>query len=204
MRLLPILLLAACPPTPVDDTSSSTSGGTSGTDAPTCDVVDCDNPACADEGECVFSNVMSQNTALVFTGREIQCTVGPLPIPVDVPDCATRFTVDMAERATGDVCTACDITYEGTLNYSEDTCSELIGTDAPVMGAWGFVHVSPTQRELWTNDTGSWVLSQTLNGANGVFTFETTEAVNQDPPDCNNGVQYVGDISVSVAFEDPE
>ncbi len=204
MRILSFLLFAACNSSDPDDTTLDGSDGTDGSDVTTCDVIDCDNPACADEAECVFSSVMSQDTSLLLAGREIECSAGPFPVPVDVPDCATRFTVNMTERTTGDLCTACDITYEGPLTYSEDTCSELIGTQAPTSSQWGFVHVSSTERELWTNESGIWALSETLTGANGVFTFDATEAVNQDPPDCGNGVQYVGDITVSIAFEDPE
>ncbi len=204
MRILPFLLLAACTSSNPDDTINDGTDGTEGSEVASCDVIDCDDPACADEGECVFSSAMSQDTSFVLIGREIECSTVFGPFPYDVPNCATRFSVNMTERTTGDLCTACDITYEGTLTYSEDTCSELIGTSAPTSSQWGFVHVSSTERELWTNDTGSWVLSETLTGANGVFTFDTTEAVNQDPPDCDNGVQYVGDITVSIAFEDPE
>jgi hypothetical protein len=202
MRILPFLLIAACTSSAPEDTIPG--NGSDGTDAESCDVIDCNNPACADEGECVFPSVMSQDTALVFVGREIECSAGPFPIPVDVPDCATRFTVNMMERMTGDLCPVCDITYEGTLAYTEDSCSELLETDAPTSSQWGFVHISSTERELWTNDTGSWALSETLTGASGVFTFDLTEAVNQDPPECNNGMQYVGDITVSIAFEDSE
>jgi len=201
MRAFPLaLLLAACTP---DATDTDTVEGTDdvGSDD-ACDVVDCEDPACASEPECSFPDAMTQDSDLVFTGREIECTLGPLPVAFDVPDCATRFTVAMTQRTAGNVCDGCDATYEGSIAYSEDTCSDLIGTPAPSSGEWGFVAVSATERELWLFEGGQWMLSDTLTEQDGSYTVSVTEAVNQDPPDCNNGVQYVGDLTVDVAFTD--
>ena len=200
MRIVVLaLLFTGCTSDSPDDS------GDDGTDVVIgeCDVVDCSNPACVAEPSCSFPDVMTQTSDLVFTGREIECALGPVTVPFDVPNCATRFTVSMTRRTEGNVCPDCDATYEGTILYSEDTCSDLIGTEAPADGAWGFIALSATERELWLEEGGVWVASEVLDLTDGSYRFAVTEAVNQDPPDCNNGVQYVGDISVDVGFTDP-
>lgn len=193
-----VALLAACNG---DDTDTSdTDPGTSSSDA--CDELDCSDPNCAAEPECAWPDAMTQDSRIDFVGRQITCDLGGFDFPYDVPDCTTAFTVNMTERTEGNLCTACDATYAGDISYSQDSCSELLGTQAPTSGEWGFVALSATERELWLYANGTWAYSSTLTLQDGVYSYTITEAIHQDPDECNNGEQYVGDLTATVNFAD--
>lgn len=198
--LLPLLLLG-CP-----DPDGPDPDGDSDTDLPAgCEVLDCADPACAEAFECTWPTSLEHESDFTFTGATIQCPVGPVTLPVDVPDCAIALSAALTERLSGDLCPACDRTFEGPITYSQDTCSEVLGQTPPSSGAWGLVFVSPDERELWLPDgAGGWALSSTLTRqADGAYTSSASESITQVPPSCGSAAQHVGDVVVTARFMDP-
>jgi hypothetical protein len=150
-------------------------------------------------------NTMDHRTEVKFTGHEIECKFGFIPVPYQVPDCATTMTTTITTKESGDVCNACDGTYHGPFTYLEDTCSELAGDEAPATeGSFGFQFNSETARELWgQNEELTWEKSMDLaKDASGAWTGTVTDDLILDSPDCNNGVQNLGTFKVTVFFTD--
>jgi hypothetical protein len=207
-----LLVLAACgvtvsPVAEAGETDTDVAVGDSDVEEPEdCPVLDCEDPTCADEFACTWPDVIGHESIVTFSGREIRCAFGPLEVPVDTPDCGTHVRVLMRHRTGGDTCRRCDRTYRGTFEYLEDTCSELLGEEALESGSWGFVFLGPRRRELWLPDAeGTWVKNDTLRlSDDGLWRLDRTDPVELDPPDCNNGVQYLGDLTIASTFEDQD
>lgn len=193
MRPLLALVLVACTGGSVTEPSD----GTDDSDTPTCEVLDCANPACADEFQCTWPDALDLVTDIDFRGDTIDCF-----IPVDIDDCVTDATA-MLTPTDVDPCTACDRTYDGPMTYQTDTCSELIDTVPPERTAVGVVFVSPTERELWgRDDAGVWSLGATVTGSDGVFSVTTVEDIEQDIEECRQGVQKLGTMTAVLTFTD--
>ncbi len=198
--VLAAVLLAGCPKGGETDPDTDTNTGDTDADCP---VVDCADPLCADVFECTWPTAMTQTSNFTFTGATVQCPVGPIDVSVDVPDCVTAMTAAMTERTTGSLCDVCDKTFEGSITYSQDTCSDLLEQSAPSTGEWGFVFTSPTERTLYLSDgSGNWAASGDQTGADGTYGSSVSEEVNQVPPSCGLDVQYLGDVHVTVEFVD--
>lgn len=196
--LVTSLLLAGCPanigtPDDSDPDDTSTEG---------CEVFDCADPACADAASCQWSDTMIHTSAVQFTGAEIQCPIGGFDVPFDVPDCETDLEAALSVRTSGDVCAACDRTYEGPITYVMDSCAELLNQTPPSTGAWGFVAVGPTERELWLPVDGTWQVSSTLTLETGVWVTSASDSVSQVPPSCGTAVQTVGSVAIDATFTD--
>jgi hypothetical protein len=189
--LLPVFALTAC------DDGASTSNPTDSNPEPQCEVVDCDNPACAEVEECTWPTSLELLSDLDFAGGTIDCV---FPIPID--DCVTNATSTLTQVVDG-TCPSCDRTYTGALTYQKDTCSELIKTTPPTSATVGIVFVSDTSRELWSKDgTGSWSKSADLTGDHGVFTYTTVTPIRYDVEECGEGEQEVGKLTAVLTFTD--
>ncbi len=152
-----------------------------------------------------WPSTMDHRTEITFTGNEIECKIGVIPVPYQVPDCTTTVTAPITTLESGDVCDACDRTYHGPFTYLEDTCSELAGNEDPATeGSFGFKFNSDTARELWgKNEEMVWEKSLDLvQDVSGTWTGTVTDDLILDPPDCNNGEQNLGTFEVTVFFTD--
>ena len=168
-------------------------------------AIDCDDSDCADAFECNWPDAMNHDTQMDFAGRTIECKFAGISIPYDVEDCQTRFTAALTYDPNETGCTSCDRVYKGPLNWLNDSCSELLGETGPKpeVTEYGIEFVSETERRLYVNDaTTGWTSTVTLT-LNGTSWENITEVpIEEDIDDCNNGVQYLGDLTVRVGFTD--
>ena len=167
-------------------------------------LTDCEDDDCADAFVCSWPDAISYFSRVDFSGNTIECEVAGFEIDVDVPDCATVTTSTMIIDESAAACAQCDRTFSGTLNYSEDSCSELLETTPPTSASVGLVFVSETTRELWgVNDAGQWEMAAAINiDDDGMWELAGGEQVWDDPDDCDNGNQHLGDLTVVVSFKD--
>jgi hypothetical protein len=150
---------------------------------------------------------MDHRTEITFKGNEIQCKLGPIPVPYQVPDCVTTLTSRITTLESGDLCEACDRTYHGPFDYLEDTCSRFAGTGEPAKeGSFGFKFPSETLREMWgKNEQMMWEKSLDLSkDAAGTWSGSVADELVMDPEDCNNGEQNLGSFEITVFFSDVE
>jgi hypothetical protein len=165
---------------------------------------DCLDPDCAEVFECTWPDALDHTSRFQFDGNTIECQVWGVDVDYDVPDCTTALTASLTELTGAQACQSCDRSYSGAFTYTQDTCSELLGTTLPQSGAFGFVFVSETQRELWGQDeAGQWAFSSLVDSTDGRnWELTASEAVYDDPEDCDNGTQNLGTLTLTVAFVD--
>ncbi|MCB9742165.1 MAG: hypothetical protein H6741_18365 [Alphaproteobacteria bacterium] len=171
-------------------------------------VTDCEDSDCADVFRCTWPESLGHNTHAFFDGMEIECRAIGIPFDVDVPDCTTDLVAPLQEFTEGNICTSCDKSYVGPVNVTDDSCAELLGDNAepsPTELAFGFQFVSTQERVLWARDeAGVWAQAVTMTReGEGPWQWSSTSEIWDDPPDCNNGQQHLGDLTVTLTFTDP-
>ena len=139
---------------------------------------------------------------------QLECRAIGIPFDVDVPDCTTDLVAPLQEFTEGNICTSCDKSYVGPVNVTDDSCAELLGDNAepsPTELAFGFQFVSTQERVLWARDeAGVWAQAVTMTReGEGPWQWSSTSEIWDDPPDCNNGQQHLGDLTVTLTFTDP-
>ena len=120
-------------------------------------------------------------------------------------DCAVEFTASLAPIVTGNLCEPCDRTYQGSIDWIRETCNELLGNegDLPTEATFGFRFISETSREVWgQNADQEWTKVADLGLEDGTWVSTTTSEIREDIEDCNNGVQYLGDLTITLSFTD--
>lgn len=165
-------------------------------------AIDCADDDCAAEFQCTWPDTMTHRTLADFAGRTIECEFFG-HYDVDVDDCRTDLNSNLSVIAEGSLCTSCDRTYEGPFVVTEDSCGDVTGATPPTTARFGFVFNSPTERVLWAqDDSGVWQETVTLTLAGNSWEFSGTDAVVADPDGCNNGDQHLGDLTVTLSFQD--
>ena len=125
-------------------------------------------------------------------------------VDVDVDDCHADAVGTLKLMDSGNLCPGCDRSYYGGLSYTTDNCSDLMGTPLPVDAIYGYVFVDANTRELWSADeTGAWVMVDTITSKDGHrWAMSGADEVWADPPDCDNGNQNIGRLSLSLSLDD--
>jgi hypothetical protein len=186
------------------DEPGAESDCTDGTDDDGDGDTDCADSDCADVFECTWPDAVDHTSRFQFDGNTIECQVWGVDVDYDVPDCLTTLTAELSLLEGPQACPDCDRTFAGDLNYTQDSCSELLGTTLPPSAAFGFVFVSASQRELWGQDeAGAWAFTSLVDSTDGrTWELVASEAVYDDPEDCDNGMQNLGTLTLTVAFVD--
>ena len=168
-------------------------------------AVDCADSDCAAAFECNWPDALGHETQMDFAGRTIECKFAGISIPYDVDDCQTRFTAELTHDPDETGCEACDRVYKGPLTWVNDSCSELLGENGPKPDTteYGVEFISETERVLYVNDaTTGWSPTVTLVQNGSTWENVTEVPIEEDIDDCNNGVQYLGDLTVNIRFTD--
>ena len=168
-------------------------------------AVDCDDTDCAGYFRCTLPDQMSHETLMSFDGRTIECKLAGFEFDYDVDDCVTSFTAALTHAPEDMSCEPCDRIYKGPLTWLEDSCSELLGENGPKpeVTEYGVRFDSEKERTLYLNDPSTgWAESVVVTLQNGRWVNQTVLPVEEDIDACNNGVQYLGDLTVDVSFED--
>ena len=166
-------------------------------------LTDCEDPDCADVAPCTWPDSVDHAGTFAFEGYEIECDYMGIPIPYEVDDCSTAYTSALSQDLTVTPCDVCDRTFEGPFVYSVDTCADLIGSTSPDSGAFGLVFLSETQWEVYgiNGDSGAWEsVGIAEDDGTGTFVYQIQGVITDDPPDCNNGDQDLGNLVVTLTF----
>jgi hypothetical protein len=167
-------------------------------------ATDCDDSDCDNVAPCNWPSNLDHMTQLDFQGNTIECKLAGFPIPYDVEDCLTEWTASLTHIEMH-ACDSCDRVYNGPITLLRDECSELIGNTEPIPSSMdvGMVFISETQREVWgINEAGVWEKSADLTYNAPSWVASGTAEIREDISECNNGVQHLGDLTVSVTFTD--
>ena len=103
------------------------------------------------------------------------------------------------------VCAACDATFEGSLNYSTDSCADLIDQSSPTSTGFGFVFTSTNSWQFFARnaETGQWESGGVAtNDGSGTYSFSASDVISGDPDDCDNGDQDLGNLTLTLTFSD--
>jgi hypothetical protein len=168
-------------------------------------LTDCDDPDCAEVAPCWWPDAVDHTGTFAFDGYEIECIYLGFPVPYEVDDCDTAYTSPLTQDLTVEDCLACDRTFEGAFTYSTDTCADLIGSDSPLSGAFGFVFTSETEWEFWgiNADSGEWESAGVAtDDGSGNFVYQTEGVITDNPPDCDNGDQDLGNLVITLGFSE--
>lgn len=168
-------------------------------------AVDCEDADCADYFRCALPDQMSHETVMAFKGRTIECKLAGIGFDYDVDDCVTTFTAALTYAPEDSSCGPCDRIYKGPLTWLEDSCSELLGENGPKPETteYGVRFDSETTRTLYLNDpTTGWAESVVVTRDGDRWVNQTVVPIEEDIEACNNGVQYLGDLTADVSFED--
>ncbi len=122
-------------------------------------LVDCDDPDCADELHCTWPDAVEHAARFQFHSS------------VEWLDsCETRFTSYMVHAS--DLCPQADRSFEGDFDYSINSCEQILdaaGVDLPQHGAYGLVFASEHEWEIFSRDTeGTWGSAGTATWQSGV------------------------------------
>jgi hypothetical protein len=220
LSLLTLPLLAACGDKDSGDDTGPGSGSDSGdTDTNTPDpetdcedgsdndsdgLTDCEDDDCADAFVCNYPDSISHHTDISFDGYLVECDTWLGTFDEQVDDCATQFSIPLTVATKGPLCTDCDLTFTGPITYEFDNCDELTGDSTRPTEAWfGFVFIDESTRELWSQDgAGVWSKAVTMTKAGGKWEFSESGEVVQDVDDCDNSPLTLGNLTVTMTFED--
>lgn len=213
------------PPGPQDegsDSGSASDGGTDGgsddgTSGPTTEQdcengadedgdgdIDCADADCADAWNCNLPDAMQYRGLIDFRGNTIECEAFGIEFDYDVDDCQTDASGRLTRIQDARACTECDRTYYGSLSYAVDSCSDMLETDPVPDALFGFVFLSETERELYSQDPtdGTWYFIETITRTKGEWRISGSDAVWADPDDCDNGDQNLGTLTITTSFKD--
>ena len=168
-------------------------------------AMDCDDSDCAEAFSCTWPDALDHETEMLFDGRTIECEIFGTAFDYDVDDCETRFSADLTYDETDDTCSECDRVYKGPLTWEQDSCSELLGEDGPKPETteYGLKFVSETLRTVYVNDPNTgWTKAVDLVQEGEQWQNVTSVEIREDVDECNNGVQYLGDLTVTSLFTD--
>ena len=227
MRWLPIILVAsliACGDKGSDDSGSdSTSDSGEGTDTDTdttepqvetdCEdgadndedgATDCEDEDCAEAFVCSYPDRIFHRTDIEFEGYLVECDTWLGTFDEQVDDCATRFSSPLTVMTEGDLCTECDLTFTGSLTYEFDDCDDLTGDSTrPTEGSFGFVFIDASTRELWSqDDAGVWAKAVTMKKKGKLWAYSDSGEIIEDIDDCDNSPLTLGNLTVTLSFED--
>ncbi len=167
-------------------------------------VTDCEDDDCFDVAPCWWPEALDHVGDVQFDGWEIECDFMGVPVPYEVDDCATTYTSPLGMDLTVDPCASCDRTFEGPFTYSVDSCSDLLpdSPPPPASGAFGLVFTSETEWQVWSqNADGVWnEVGAATDDGSGTFVYTAESVITDDPPDCNNGDQDLGNLVVTLSF----
>lgn len=168
-------------------------------------LADCEDDDCAEDFVCNYPDSISHRTNITFDGYEIECDLGWLGThDKQINDCATRFSIPLAVAEKGPLCTDCDLTFFGPITYDYDDCDDLTGDSTRPTEAWfGFKFIDESTREMWSQDEkGTWGKAVTMTKAGGVWEFSESGEVVEDIDDCENSPLTLGNLTVTMTFED--
>ncbi len=222
MRWLPLILTAslfACGDKGSDDSGTDTDDSGADTDVTEpqvetdCEdgsdndedgVADCEDDDCADAFVCNYPDSILHRTNIAFDGYLVECDTWLGTFDEQVDDCSTRFSSPLTVATEGNLCTECDLTFTGQLTYDYDDCDDLTGDGTrPTEGWFGFVFVDESTRELWSQDgAGVWAKAVTMTKAGGIWEHSDSGEVVEDVDDCDNSPLTLGNLTVTLTFED--
>lgn len=164
---------------------------------------DCDDSDCETDNYCVWPFTLNHTSIVDFKGRTIECKWNGFDIDYDVPSCRTVLTSTMT-MTTDNECPDCNRTYFGNFTYTQDDCED--GSPRPTEGYYGLVFAENKWVLFSQDESGAWAEAVDLTpDDNGGYSYVSPyEAVNLDTDECNNGSQHVGDINLTLAFEDAD
>ncbi|MFT4977156.1 MAG: hypothetical protein ACI8S6_003061 [Myxococcota bacterium] len=224
-RLLPVLCLLSLVACDGSDGDNSKDGRDSGdtdstdTDEPASEAdcsdgadndddgsIDCADSDCAAEFVCSWPDTMSHRTDIFFDGYTVECETWLGTFEEEVDDCRTNITAPLSVATDGDICPKCDRTYVGPFTYENDNCDDLTGDgERPTEGRFGFVFISETERELWSqDDLGAWAPAVTMALADGIWSYADGGEIEVANGDCDNSPLTVGMLTVTLSFVDPQ
>ncbi|MFT5682863.1 MAG: hypothetical protein ACI8RZ_003787 [Myxococcota bacterium] len=221
MRWLPIILatsLIACGdkddgsdtgPSSSDSGADTTEPQTEtdcedGTDNDEDGVADCLDDDCAAAFACNYPQNILHRTNIAFDGYLVECETWIGTFDEQVDDCSTRLSSPLVVATKGNLCAECDLTFTGQFTYDFDDCDDLTGDSArPTEGWFGFVFIDESTRELWSqDDAGTWSKAITMTKTGGVWEHSDSGEVVENVDDCDNSPLTLGNLTVTLTFED--
>ena len=165
-------------------------------------LFDCDDSDCVATNYCQWPFTIQHTFVSDFKGRTIECKWNGIKVDVDVEDCRTAFTSTLT-HATDDECPQCNRTFHGAFSYSEDSCPNP--ETRPAEGWFGFVFPGNKWVLFTKDEAGAWQEAVDLaKDDQGGYSFQSTTPVNLDNEECDNGSQYVGDLTVKLIYTDAD